>query len=558
MKTSEDDSLPGMTVGARAAADFERNMTIKEAINHCWKALCWSLIFTTAIIMEGFDLALLSGFYAFSAFQRRYGVEVENGKYEIPAEWQTALSAGAQIGQIIGLSIAGMFVQRVGYRKTMLVALTLMIAFIFVPVFAPNIATLMVGEILQGIPWGVFETMPAAYASEIAPLVLRPYFTTYANLCWVIGQLIATGVLRGFLGLGDSQWAYRVPFMLQWIWPIPILTCVWMAPESPWWLARRGDYGGARKSLQRISNYKDQENHNKFELIKHTILADKKMHVELEDSAPKTQLGKLRESLCTYRQCFEGVDRRRTEINCMTWVSQSLCGSNLIAFAPLFFQTAGISEENSFTIQVVALAMGALGTVSAWFLMKSIGRRTIYVSGLAALFVLLLLIGVVYAACGENNNVANWAVAVLLVVYIVVYDLSLGPCCYSIVTEIPSSKLRAPTIALARICYNLCGIFSVAMNPQMLNASAWNWGPRAALFWSGLCFLCLVWAFFRLPEPKGRNQGELDVLFAQKIKARDFAKTQADQFGVDDVEAFGGPPSVVHSSLIRRNPSREA
>jgi SP family general alpha glucoside:H+ symporter-like MFS transporter len=83
-----------------------------------------------------------------------------------------------------------------------------MIGFIFIPFFAQNLATLLAGDIMQGIPWGVFQTMPAAYASEVCPVGLRAYLTTYINLCWVMGQFIATGVLRSFLK-GDNEWAYR-------------------------------------------------------------------------------------------------------------------------------------------------------------------------------------------------------------------------------------------------------------------------------------------------------------------------------------------------------------
>lgn len=46
--------------------------------------------------------------------------------------------------------------------------------------------------------------------------MLRPYLTSYVNLCWVIGQFIGAGVLRGFLN-HDDQWAYRVPFAIQWV-----------------------------------------------------------------------------------------------------------------------------------------------------------------------------------------------------------------------------------------------------------------------------------------------------------------------------------------------------
>ena len=76
----------------------------------------------------------------------------------------------------------GWISEKIGYKKTMFGSLILMIAFIFVPFFAPNIHTILVGAILQGIPWGVFQTLSTTYASEVTPTVLRPYLTTYVNL----------------------------------------------------------------------------------------------------------------------------------------------------------------------------------------------------------------------------------------------------------------------------------------------------------------------------------------------------------------------------------------
>jgi len=28
--------------------------------------------------------------------------------------------------------------------------------------------------------------------------------------------------------------SYRIPFAIQWIWPVPIIVGVLLAPESPW------------------------------------------------------------------------------------------------------------------------------------------------------------------------------------------------------------------------------------------------------------------------------------------------------------------------------------
>ena len=56
--------------------------------------------------------------------------------------------------------------------------------------------------------------MSVSYAADVMPVHLRQYLTTYVNLCWVIGQIIASGVLRGLVG-NDTQWAYRVSDLPQ-------------------------------------------------------------------------------------------------------------------------------------------------------------------------------------------------------------------------------------------------------------------------------------------------------------------------------------------------------
>ena len=92
-----------------------------------------------------------------------------------------------------------------------------MTAFIFLPVFATSIEMLLAGQILLGLPLGAYQSMAAAYASEVAPSSQRHAVVAYVNLCWVFGQVLAAGILRGMLDRQD-QWAYRIPFMLQWIW----------------------------------------------------------------------------------------------------------------------------------------------------------------------------------------------------------------------------------------------------------------------------------------------------------------------------------------------------
>ena len=89
----------------------------------------------------------------------------------------------------------------------------------------------------------------------------------------------------------------------------------------------------------------------------------------------------------------------------------------------------------------------------------------------------------------------------------------------------------------------------------MLNPTAWNWGAKTGFFWAGLCFVLFVWTYFRLPEPKGRTYGELDILFENKVSARKFAKTDATQFHGETVrlpsvsESVGGKGSYEHKEI---------
>ena len=72
--------------------------------------------------------------------------------------------------------------ERFGYRKVMISSLIAVTAFIFILFFAPNVKVLVVGEVFCGIPWGIFQTLTTQYASEVAPVALRAYLTTYVNM----------------------------------------------------------------------------------------------------------------------------------------------------------------------------------------------------------------------------------------------------------------------------------------------------------------------------------------------------------------------------------------
>ncbi|KAJ1024072.1 hypothetical protein NDA16_003045 [Ustilago loliicola] len=495
---SQVEDYDALVHDAAEATHAQEKMSLRKAIKTYPNAIFFSVILSLAV----------------PAFARKYGECNAAGKCEIPAPWQSGLTNGSQVGSIIGLQLTGIASERFGYRKTILAALVAMTGFIFIPFFAPNLTVLLIGQILQGLPWGVFQTLTTSYAAEVTPVALRPFLTTWVNGCWVVGQLIASGILRATVNRTD-HWAYKIPYAIQWVWPVPIFIGCWFAPESPWWLVRQNRLEDAKHSLRRLAandpEFSDHEADQTVQMMIHTN--------ELEKAAAEGG---------SYFDCFKRTDRRRTEIACVVWLIQVFCGGPLMGLSSYFYTKAGLPTDQAFNLSIGQFAMGLVGTLSSWFLLRKIGRRPLYLYGQIALFFLMITIGGL--AFKADNTGVSWAIGSMLLIFTFIYDLTVGPVCYCLVAEISSTRLRAKTIVLARNFYNIGGIIANILSPRMLNSTEWNWGAKAGFFWAATGFICIVWTFFRLPETKDRSYGALDVLFEQKVSARKFASTEVDMF----------------------------
>ena len=70
---------------AQSATEKEHRMTLWQGIKLYPKAVGWSILISTCIAMEGYDISLVNNFYGFDTFNRKYGVLSSDGSYQIPA-----------------------------------------------------------------------------------------------------------------------------------------------------------------------------------------------------------------------------------------------------------------------------------------------------------------------------------------------------------------------------------------------------------------------------------------------------------------------------------------
>jgi MFS transporter, SP family, general alpha glucoside:H+ symporter len=229
-----------------------------------------------------------------------------------------------------------------------------------------------------------------------------------------------------------TQWAYRIPFAIQWIWPVPIFITCFIAPESPWWLVRHGKIDEARTALLRLTSKKNV-NFNVEDTLAMMIHTNE---LEIQQTAGTS-----------YSDCFKGVDLRRTEVTVMTWVIQNSSGSPMIGWGTYFMLQVGLTPANAYSLGIAQSAMGFIGTVGSWFLMPHFGRQTPYLWGQIVMFTGLIIIGGL--GIPHLSTSTGWAIGALMLMLTLIYDFTIGPVCYSLVAELPSTRLQIKTVVLA-------------------------------------------------------------------------------------------------------------
>lgn len=151
-----------------------------------------------------------------------------------------------------------------------------------------------------------------------------------------MGKLIAFGVLSSMLDRTD-EWAYRIPFALQWMWFPFLIPATWFAPESPWWLVKNGRFEDAEKSLRRLCVAPEDviSQKNRLAMMVRTVEMERDLKIE-----------------GTFLDCFKKENLRRTEIAMISWGCQILPGFAIQNYITYFFTLAGLSPSDAFNMSI--------------------------------------------------------------------------------------------------------------------------------------------------------------------------------------------------------------
>ncbi|KAG4436497.1 hypothetical protein IFR05_008038 [Cadophora sp. M221] len=496
--------------GAIDAEKLEHNMTVLQAVKAYPSASWWAFVMSCTIIMESYCVFLMGQFIATKKFAEDFGVPsaVKAGEYIIEASWQSAFQCSGPVGAFIGVFIAGPITSWIGYRWATIGGLMALNAFIFIFYFADSKGMLLAAQILEGIPWGIFIANAPAYCSEIVPMRLRAPATQMLQMFWAIGAIIVGGITYHYQSKLDKS-SYKVPIALQWMFPTPLAILLFIAPESPWWLVRKGRLEEAEKSVKRLGRASSNDNPaDAVAMMRRTI--------DLETSEKQPSLIEL----------WKGTDRYRTLIVCGVYASQNLTGNLIANQAVYFFKQAGMNDNTAFALGLITSALQWIMVMASWVLTTYLGRRTIYVYGQFINCAFLVALGI--AASVGVSKAANNAQASLGLIVSVLFCLGPAPASWVIIGETSSIRLRPLTTGIGRGAYYLVNIPCIFLASYMLNTDKWNLGGKSGYIWAGTALVCTVMAWIWVPEMKHRSYREIDILFNRHVPARKWKQTVVD------------------------------
>ncbi|KAE8140406.1 general substrate transporter [Aspergillus pseudotamarii] len=504
-----DEKVDYDRAGALEAEQAEHNMTVPQAVMAYPAASWWAFVMSCTIILESYCVFLMGQFIATKKFAEDFGVYSENtNTWIIEASWQSAFQCSGPIGCIIGVFIAGPITSWIGYRWATIGGLMALNAFILIFYFGNSQGMFFASQIMEGIPWGIFIANAPAYCAEIVPMRLRAPATQMLQMFWAIGSIIVGGITYHYQSKADSS-AYRVPIALQWMFPTPLAILLFIAPESPWWLVRKGRLAEAEKAVRRLGRASATDNPA-------AAVAMMRRTIELEATEKKPSLIEL----------WKGTDLYRTLIVCGVYASQNLTGNLIANQAVYFFKQAGMADNTAFALGLITSALQMIMVMLSWILTSYLGRRTIYVYGQFINCAFLVALGIA-ASVGRSTAASN-AQASLGLIVSVLFCLGPAPASWVIIGETASVRLRPLTTGVGRGAYYLVNIPCIFLSSYMLNDDKWHLGGKSGYVWAGTAFICTTMAWIWVPEMKNRSFREIDILFRRRVPARKWKQTVVD------------------------------
>jgi SP family galactose:H+ symporter-like MFS transporter len=402
------------------------------------------------------------------------------------------------LGALIGSLGGGVIGDRIGRKRTLLLAGALFTLGAAMQSLAPGAIVLVSGRLTIGVGVGVAAVAAPLYAAELAPAGLRGRFISSYQLAITVGiflaylinaQLSASGDWRTMLG------AAAIPGLAMFIIAL-------VAPESPRWLMMKNRRADARVAAQKVHPDIDTD--------------------ALLDSVERAL--RQNEKPAPWSEIFHREWRRPLVVALGLAIFQQITGINaIIYYANQIFASAGFATEVS-RAEVTTWAIGGvnvLATLIAIAFIDNIGRRILLLAGFVGMGISLVVVGEAFQFIGAQSQgaasagptTAGIVTVGALVVFITSFAFSLGPVVWTVINEVFPARVRGRGVALATAvnwgsAYLVSQFFLSLVDAIGSTMTFW--------LFAFFCVVGFVWVYRVVPETKRQSLEQIQQMWARR------------------------------------------
>jgi len=226
-------------------------------------------------------------------------------------------------------------------------------------------------------------------------------------------------------------------------------------------------------------------------------------------------------------------NRNRALISIGLMVCQQMTGTNAINYyAPTIFLNLGIKGAQTGLFATGVYGIVKMVTCAAFLLFAadSLGRRrsllwTSIAQG-CAMFVIGFYVRFDPPVAGADIPPVGYFALACIFFFAAFFQFGWGPCCWIIVSEIPTARLRAMNVALAAATQWLFNFVVAQAVPHML-VTVGNAGYGTYFIFGSFCFSMFFFVWFLIPETKGMSLERMDDIFGVTEIAKQLGDEEA-------------------------------
>ncbi|KAF5026016.1 hypothetical protein F66182_1918 [Fusarium sp. NRRL 66182] len=466
---------------------------------YVWLFLCCMGVEMTS----GFDSQLINTLQFAQPFHQYFGRGRMNdeGNYAIEPGMLGFVNSCYQLGSIFAVPFAPWFAQRFGRRWSIMLGSLIMVFGALLQGFAQHIAMYIIARMILGMGILFCIVSGAALIGELGYPKERAVLTSLFNSSYFIGQILASAIALGTTSI-KSNWAWRIPSLLQIVPSLLQIATVFLLPESPRFLISKDRDEDAARILIKYHAEGDVNS----QLVKAEIVQIREtIHTEMEVSKQ------------SWMELFRTAGmRRRVLVTIFIGLFTQLSGNTLISYySGVLFQMMGYTSDYAKTRINLANACWSLinATIIA-LIVTRFKRRHMYMLSASLMLCAFIAITVslerIQAAPeGTRNTSAGIAALFFYFAYSPTYNIGNNALTYTYLVELWPYAHRSRGIGVQQIFGKLAGFFSTNVNSIALDAIKWRY---LAIYCGWIFFeFCIV--FLLYPETSGRTLEELAFLF---------------------------------------------